>query len=220
MALGFPVFFFWSPCARPVVEFRICKVWVGPINNDIHILSSSPHMRTHTKRPLPELHPETAAAVLISQQRARDCLIEARLERDKQRAQAVRALIADLEQNGLPDYFTVRAADFDEETSRRDAEYALSRFAQPRLAKMHRARVRQYRRRKYAHELIHPPFSPPDFPHDPALDAWHDTATWGSTESWGSTSGWGVMDTSASLTIADDEISPVLTPKSLPAVYN
>ncbi|KAF7341812.1 hypothetical protein MSAN_02036100 [Mycena sanguinolenta] len=105
-------------------------------------------MRTHTKRPLPELHPETAAAVLISQQRARDCLIEARLERDKQRAQAVRALIADLEQNGLPDYFTVRAADFDEETSRRDAEYALSRFAQPRLAKMHRARVRQYRRRK------------------------------------------------------------------------
>ncbi|KAF7341817.1 hypothetical protein MSAN_02036700 [Mycena sanguinolenta] len=74
-------------------------------------------MRTHTKRPLPELHPETAAAVLISQQRARDCLIEARLERDKQRAQAVRALIADLEQNGLPDYFTVRAADFDEETT-------------------------------------------------------------------------------------------------------
>lgn len=71
---------------------------------------------------LPEPSEETTAAVKISAKRAADLVVEARAERDAQRARAIRDLIADLEENGLPEYISLSASDFSEKLDRRQAQ--------------------------------------------------------------------------------------------------
>jgi hypothetical protein len=60
----------------------------------------------------PPLHPETAAAVELSAQRAVQWVAEAASERLAQRNQALRAIIADLQSNGFPQCLQVSADQF------------------------------------------------------------------------------------------------------------
>jgi hypothetical protein len=193
---------------------------------------------------LPEPSEETTAAVKISAKRAADWVVEARAERDAQRARAIRDLIADLEENGLPEYISLSASDFSEKLDRRQAQDgafhifnansslifypALSMYVKPRYSKILRARMRRYERLKYQHELIHPPFSLPEFPEHPALTMWKaEVEVIDHNGGWGS-QGWGWASWSAEhappvlqaqfLREEDDEISPVVVPRPLPFV--
>ncbi|KAJ7788722.1 hypothetical protein B0H14DRAFT_3503879 [Mycena olivaceomarginata] len=177
---------------------------------------------------LPEPSEETTAAVKISAKCAADLVVEARAERDAQHARAICDLIADLEENGLPEYISLSASDFSEKLDRRQAQDALSMYVKPRYSKILRARMRRYERLKYQHELIHPPFSHPEFPEHPALTMWKaEVEVIDHKGGWGS-QGWGWGSWSAEyappvppvqfLREEDDEISPVVVPRPLPFV--
>ncbi|KAJ7745172.1 hypothetical protein B0H14DRAFT_3514598 [Mycena olivaceomarginata] len=112
-------------------------------------------------RPLPEISAQTAAATIISAQRAANLVVEARAERD--------AFITNLIENGLPDYITP-SGDFSEN--------------------MDRCRAHEAFRHYYEYELVHTPFSHPEFPEDPAAtmrqasaDLVESDGNWGG--SWG-----------------------------------
>ncbi|KAF8133492.1 hypothetical protein K438DRAFT_1998158 [Mycena galopus ATCC 62051] len=164
------------------------------------------------QQPLSDLPPDTQAAVLRSARRAVAWVTDSATERAAQHAQAVENLIADLRQNGLPYYFTVTADNFREDFDRCRARHNISHyFAPPRLAKMLRARQRQYEHLKYAWELQHPPLSYPDFPQDSW--GWDRVRPWEMGRTWGDH----IVDPAPHLlTEEHDEISPVLISKPLP----
>ncbi|KAJ7840485.1 hypothetical protein B0H14DRAFT_3458021 [Mycena olivaceomarginata] len=133
-------------------------------------------------------------------------VVEARQERQAQHDKAVEDLVCQLRSDGLPEYFRIGAGDFSEQNDRVRARTALSRFHVLRLQKIHCARVRRYERLKFAHKLLHPPFSHPEFPEDPH-------SRWGGDDGWNEHS-WGSQP--LLLTAADDELSPFILPSPLP----
>ncbi|KAJ7309196.1 hypothetical protein DFH08DRAFT_1088332 [Mycena albidolilacea] len=182
-------------------------------------------------RPLPEVNPETAAAVRISAQRAAKLVVEARAERDAQRARAVHDLFADLIKNGLPDYITLSGSDFSESVDRCRAHETFRHYVRPRYSKILRARIRRYRRLKYEYELVHPPFSHPEFPEDPTAMMWRASAdlvesrgswggSWGEGGSWGGGGSWNDFNEHPAQLLSQetDGISPFIIPKRLPFV--
>ncbi|KAJ7761475.1 hypothetical protein B0H14DRAFT_2634067 [Mycena olivaceomarginata] len=132
-----------------------------------------------------------------------------------QHDKAVHNLIAQLLAHGLPEYFQIGAGDFSEENDcirARNGTVVFSRFHVQCLQKIRRARVRRYLRLKFAHELVHPLFSHPEFPKDPRNpwggdDGW-DGHVWGNGGSWG--------PQPRILTALDDELSPFILPSPLP----
>jgi hypothetical protein len=66
---------------------------------------------------------------------------------------------------------------------------------------------------KQIHELVHPPFTHPEFPEDPALTIWKANGLFVSHRGDSVTS-WG--NGAADLTEADDEISPIRVTIPLP----
>ncbi|KAJ7810496.1 hypothetical protein B0H14DRAFT_3480546 [Mycena olivaceomarginata] len=152
---------------------------------------------------MPSRYPPACALSLV---------IEARAERRAQHDKAVHNLIAQLLAHGLPEYFQIGAGDFSEENDRIRARNVFSRFHVQRLQKIRCARVRRYLRLKFAHELVHPLFSHPEFPEDPRNpwggdDGW-DGHVWGNGGSWG--------PQPRILTALDDELSPFILPSPLP----
>ncbi|KAF8121841.1 hypothetical protein K438DRAFT_2004837 [Mycena galopus ATCC 62051] len=165
--------------------------------------------RISTQRPLPERLPETTAGVFLSHERAADHVLEARAEHQAQRACAAQDLIAQLEREGLPEYLELRVSDFDATVAWDLAKYVITNFyAAPRLAKIMRAHVRRYLRLKHEWELIHPPFSHPEFPEDPRHRLWSTN----SGRHWGDPT---VDHPPQLLTEADDAVSPVIIRRRL-----
>jgi hypothetical protein len=173
---------------------------------------------------------EREDALEVSARHALSLVIEARAERRAQHDKAVHNLIAQLLAHGLPEYFQIGAGYFSEENDRIRARNGVfprncvvssysssgtvvfSRFHVQRLQKICRARVRRYLRLKFAHELVHPLFSHPEFPEDPRNpwggdDGW-DGHVWGNGGSWG--------PQPRILTALDDELSPFILPSPLP----
>ncbi|KAJ7715778.1 hypothetical protein B0H14DRAFT_2644045 [Mycena olivaceomarginata] len=94
------------------------------------------------------------------------------------------------------------------------AHKAFRHYVRPRYLKFLRARVRRYQRLKYKYELVHTPFSHPEFPEDPAAtmrqasaDLVESDGNWGG--SWGD---------SWILSQETDNISPLIIPKCLPFI--
>ncbi|KAJ6481583.1 hypothetical protein C8R47DRAFT_1218361 [Mycena vitilis] len=146
------------------------------------------------------LHPDTAAAVLVSARRAESWVREALRER----------AILPLTQ-GRP---WADGTTFALSSSKTDAINVFRHFARVRFHKYHRARLRRYQRLRHLYELQHPPFSSPEFPEHPSMTVWCAPIELQSH-------GWQPPTTVApkepsDLTEDDDEISPVLTTISLP----
>ncbi|KAJ7017585.1 hypothetical protein C8F04DRAFT_1200287 [Mycena alexandri] len=161
-------------------------------------------------RPLPELSPDTVAALQISSRRAQALVTEAREIRRDNHAEDMRLLSEVYWDLGHPQSWTPDARELSWEYVRRLAENTLYHYVPPRYAKILRARLRRYERLKYLHELEHPLFTHPEFPEHPAATMWRE----GVSSTTKGLAGWGsqlVGDESVAskLTEDDDEISPI-----------
>ncbi|KAJ7188438.1 hypothetical protein C8R46DRAFT_1205594 [Mycena filopes] len=141
------------------------------------------------KQTLPELSPETLAAVRISALCADTLVAEA----DAVRARDRQAMLDQHCRDGYHDYW---AHKFTPEFARRLAENTIFHYPRPRRAKMLRAHLRRYERLKSLYEQIHPPFTHPEFPEDPRMEMWRESVAT-------LTGGWtvGVASTTLSLRV-------------------
>ncbi|KAJ7726610.1 hypothetical protein B0H16DRAFT_1735530 [Mycena metata] len=166
-------------------------------------------------RPLPDLTPDTIAALAVSSARAQALLAESRLLCSTQHDVLMRELAQEYWDLGFPPTFVPSDLELTEQYARRAASNVLYKYPAPRYAKILRARLRRYERLKYLYELEHPPFSHPEFPEHPSATMWRAGISTNTKGLGGWQDGVDGPPAASKLTV-EDEISPVDT-KPLPA---
>ncbi|KAJ7047953.1 hypothetical protein C8F04DRAFT_1172416 [Mycena alexandri] len=161
--------------------------------------------------PLPELTPDTIAALAISSNRAQALVAESRLLRAAKHDTAMRALAQEYWDLGFPPTYVPSEMELSEQYYHRGATNVLYRYSTPRYAKILRARLRRYERLKYLYELEHPLFSHPEFPEHPSATMWRAGVSTATKGLGGWRDGVDGPPAASKLTVEDDEISPIDT---------